>query len=34
MIYSGKKVNELQLKSWLEKRLNEKNVKLLNNSEN
>ena len=34
MIYSGKKVNELQLKSWLEKRLNEKNVKLLNISEN
>lgn len=34
MIYSGKKVNELQLKSWLEKRLNEKNIKLLNNSEN
>ncbi len=34
MIYSGKKVNELQLKSWLEKRLHEKNVKLLNNSEN
>lgn len=34
MIYSGKKVNELQLKSWLEKRLNEKNVKLLNNTEN
>ncbi|MBV6881904.1 DUF389 domain-containing protein [Epilithonimonas ginsengisoli] len=34
MIYSGKKVNDLQLKSWLEKRLNEKNVKLLNNSEN
>jgi len=34
MIYSGKKVNELQLRSWLEKRLNEKNVKLLNSSEN
>jgi len=34
MLYSGKKVNEVQLKSWLEKRLNEKNVKLLNNSEN
>lgn len=34
MIYSGKKVDELQLKSWLEKRLNEKNVQLLNNSEN
>ncbi|MDN5422633.1 MAG: DUF389 domain-containing protein [Chryseobacterium sp.] len=34
MIYSGKKVNEIQLKSWLEKRLNEKNVKLLNISEN
>ncbi len=34
MIYSGKKVNEIQLKNWLEKRLNEKNVKLLNNSEN
>jgi len=34
MIYTGKRVNELQLKSWLEKRLNEKNVKLLNNSEN
>ncbi|HBR12740.1 MAG TPA: hypothetical protein DD740_11210 [Chryseobacterium sp.] len=34
MIYSGKKVNEIQLKNWLEKRLNEKNVKLLNISEN
>jgi len=34
MLYSGKNVNEIQLKNWLEKRLNEKNVKLLNNSEN
>lgn len=34
MLYSGENINEIQLKSWLEKRLNEKNIKLLNNSEN
>ncbi|MFP3591966.1 DUF389 domain-containing protein [Chryseobacterium sp. SIMBA_038] len=32
LIYSGNDVNKLQLKRWLEKRLNEKNVELLENS--
>jgi len=33
MVYSGKNINNGQLKSWLEKRLHEKNVELLQNSE-
>jgi len=33
MVYSGKNINNIQLKSWLEKRLHEKNVELLQNSE-
>jgi len=33
VIYSGKDVNEPQLKNWLAKRLNEKNVKILQSSE-
>lgn len=34
MIYTGNNINENQLKNWLEKRLNEKNVQVLQNSGN
>ncbi|MFY1045766.1 DUF389 domain-containing protein [Chryseobacterium sp. GP-SGM7] len=33
MVYSGKGINEPQLKRWLEKRLNEKNIELLKRPE-
>jgi len=33
MVYSGKNINGIQLKSWLEKRLHEKNVELLEKPE-